>query len=92
MQFFIISPIFLLLLYQCWKIALVIIVGTMLVSIAIIGTLAGIEDFNANLFQVGTTELSGSVIYEKPHALSNQFLPGRGTTGVCIIQKVEIEV
>ena len=76
MQFFIISPIFLLLLYHYWKIGLVTIVGTMLVSIAIIGTLAGIEDFNANLFQAGTTELSGTVIYEKPYCRINSYLVG----------------
>ena len=76
MQFFLISPIFLLLLYHCWKIGLVTIVGTMLVSIAIIGTLAGIEDFNANAFQAGATQLSGSAIYEKPHCRINSFLVG----------------
>ena len=76
MQFILISPIFLLLLYHYWKIALVTIVGTMLVSISIRGTLAGIEDFNANAFQVGATQLIGSAIYEKPHCRINSYLVG----------------
>ena len=37
MQLFVISPIFLLLLYHFWKVGLIMIVGTMLASIAIIG-------------------------------------------------------
>ena len=75
MQFFIISPIFLLLLYHCWKIALVTIVGTMLVSIAIIGTLAGIEDFMATLFLQGAKS-SWDIIYDKPHCRINAYLIG----------------
>ena len=77
MQFFIISPIFLLLLYHCWKIALVTIVGTMLASIAIIGTLAGIEDFNANFIQASATDsTNANVIYGKPHCRINSYLVG----------------
>ena len=78
MQFFIISPIFLLLLYHCWKIGLVTIVGTMLASIAVIGTLAGIEDFNANLSQGGLTDSRTrmSIIYEKPYCRINSYLVG----------------
>ena len=75
MQFFIISPIFLLLLYHCWKIGFVTIAGTMLASFAIIGTLAGIEDFNANL-QLEGTNSSGNIIYEKPHCRINSYLIG----------------
>ena len=75
MQFFIISPIFLLLLYHCWKIGLVTIVGTMLASIAIIGTLAGIEDFNATIFLQGAKP-SLSIIYVKPHCRINSYLIG----------------
>ena len=75
MQFFLISPIFLLLLYHCWKIGLVTIVGTMLASIAIIGTLAGIEDFNANLLLQGAKP-SFTIIYEKPHCRINSYLVG----------------
>ena len=75
MQFFIISPIFLLLLYHCWKIGFVTIAGTMLASFAIIGTLAGIEDFNANL-QLEGTNPSGNIIYEKPHCRINSYLIG----------------
>ena len=75
MQFFIISPIFLLLLYHCWKIGLVTIAGTMLASFAIIGTLAGIEDFNANL-QLQGAKSSTSIIYVKPHCRINSYLIG----------------
>ena len=75
MQFYIISPIFLLLLYHYWKIALITIVGTMLVSIAIIGTLAGIEDFKATLYLQGAKS-SWSIIYEKPHCRINSYLIG----------------
>ena len=42
---------FLLLLYHFWEIGFTTIVGTMLASIAIIGTLAGIKNPNANLAQ-----------------------------------------
>ena len=75
MQFFIISPIFLLLLYHCWKIGLVTISGTMLASIAVIGTLAGIENFNANLLQ-GDAYSRWSMIYEKPYCRINAYLIG----------------
>ena len=51
MQFFIISPMFLLLLYHFWKIGLATIGSTALSSIAISGTLAGIENYNANTLQ-----------------------------------------
>ena len=77
MQFFIISPIFLLLLYHCWKIGLATIAGTMLASIAVIGTLAGIENPNANVIQdVVTTRSSLSIIYEKPYCRINAYLIG----------------
>ena len=71
MQFFIISPIFLdlLLLYHCWKIGLVTIVGTMLASFAIIGTLAGIED----VYLQGAKP-SLNIIYVKPHCRINSYL------------------
>ena len=72
---FIISPIFLLLLYHCWKIALITIAGTMLASFALIGTLAGIEDFNANLYLQGAKS-SWNIIYEKPHCRINSYLIG----------------
>ena len=75
MQFFIISPIFLLLLYHCWKIGLATIAGTMLASIAVIGTLAGIENFNANLIQ-GIAESSRNIIYVKPYCRINAYLIG----------------
>ena len=75
MQFFIISPIFLLLLYHCWKIGLATIAGTMLASIAVIGTLAGIENFNANLIQ-GIVESSWNIIYVKPYCRINAYLIG----------------
>ena len=81
MQFFIISPIFILLLYHFWKIGLATILGTMLTSAAVIGTLAGIKNLNANLFQ---EELSGdgqlsfalSSINEKPYGRINSYLIG----------------
>ena len=75
MQFFIISPIFLLLLYHCWKIGLVMIAGTMLVSFAIIGTLAGIENFNATIYLQGAKP-SFSIIDVKPHCRINSYLIG----------------
>ena len=75
MQFFIISPIFLLLLYHCWKIGFAVIVGTMLASIAIIGILVGIKNLNANLLQ-GNILASQNIIYEKPYCRINAYLIG----------------
>ena len=76
MQFFIISPTFLLLLYHCWKIGLITIAGTMLASIAIIGTLVGIENYNANLLLDGVAGSSWNIIYEKPYCRINAYLIG----------------
>ena len=77
MQFFIISPIFLLLLYQFWKIGLAIIAGTMLASIAVIGTLAGITNANANIVQsVLVSRFAVSNIYEKPYCRINAYMIG----------------
>ena len=77
MQLFIISPIFLLLLYHFWKIGLTTIAGTMFISFAIIGTLAGIENYNANPFQaVIALQSSESTIYEKPYCRINAYLIG----------------
>ena len=77
MQLFIISPIFLLLLYNFWKIGLATIAGTMFTSFAIIGTLAGIENYNANPFQaVMALQSSESTIYEKPYCRINAYLIG----------------
>ena len=81
MQLFIISPIFLLLLYHYWKIGLSTIVGTMFISIAVIGILAGIKNPNANLIQgiLGDAALSDfafTQIYEKPYCRINAFLIG----------------
>ena len=81
MQFFIISPIFILLLYNFWEIGLSTIVGTMLISTAVIGTLTGIKTPNANTFQgaLGDFELSSFDlfnIYVKPHCRINAYLVG----------------
>ena len=75
MQFFIISPVFLLLLYHHWKIGFATIVGTMLTSIAIIGTLAGIKSLNANLMQSDLLT-SNNIINEKPYCRINAYLIG----------------
>ena len=85
MQFFIISPIFLLLLYHFWYVGLAVIGGTMMVSFVIIGTLAGIKNPNANLLQ-GSLPANGSSadlsdfaysnIYEKPYCRINAYLVG----------------
>ena len=78
MQFFIISPIFLLLLYHFWKIGLTTIGGTALASIAISGTIAGIENYNANTLQntMVTARSSFSNIYDKPYCRINAYLIG----------------
>ena len=77
MQLFIISPIFLLLLYHFWKIGLATISGTMFTSFAIIGTLAGIENYNANPLQARIAlQSSESTIYEKPYCRINAYLIG----------------
>ena len=77
MQFFIISPIFLLLLYQFWKMGLATIVGTMLASIAIIGTLAGITNANANLIQgILVSRFAVTNLYEKPYCRINAYMIG----------------
>ena len=75
MQFFIISPVFLLLLHHCWKIGFATIGGTMLASIAIIGILAGIKNLNANLLQ-GDMLTNMSIIYEKPYCRINAYFIG----------------
>ena len=75
MQFFIISPVFLLLLHHCWKIGFATIGGTMLASIAVIGILAGITNLNANLLQ-GDLLMGMSIIYEKPYCRINAYLIG----------------
>ena len=77
MQFFIISPIFLLLLYYFWKIGLVTIGGTMLASIGILGTLAGIPNYKANLYQGAEAgDSTMATIYEKPYCRINAYLIG----------------
>jgi len=85
MQFFIISPIFLLLLYHFWTIGLAAIAGTMLTSIAVIGTLAGLKNPNANLIQgflddsedgASLSMFAFSNIYEKPYCRINAYLVG----------------
>ena len=86
MQFFIIAPIFVLLLYNFWEIGFSTIAGTMLISIAVIGILAGVDNSNANLL-VGNLATNGkrgttmssfafSNIYRKPHCRINAFLIG----------------
>ena len=86
MQFFIVSPILMLLLYHFWEIGLSTIAGTMLASIAVIGTLAGVDNSNANVL-IGNLVSDGnrgtsmssfafSQIYEKPYCRINAFLIG----------------
>ncbi|XP_065898103.1 nose resistant to fluoxetine protein 6-like [Dysidea avara] len=85
MQFFIISPIFLVLLYHFWYVGLAAIGGTMMLSFITIGTLAGIKNPNANLLQ-GSLPINGtsadisdfaySNIYEKPYCRINAYLIG----------------
>ena len=81
MQFFIISPIFLLLLYHFWEIGISTIAGTMLISIAVKGILAGIKNPNANLLQGGLDDtalrdFTLSNIYAKPYCRINAYLIG----------------
>ena len=81
MQFYIVSPIFLILLYHFWKIGLVTIAGTMLASTAVIGVLAGIKDLNANFIQAtlagdGDVKFPFYSIYEKPYCRINAYLVG----------------
>ena len=86
MQFYIISPIFLLLLYHCWKIGFATIAGTMLASIAVIGCMVGIKNPNANLLQgtlvygdeshLALSDFAFSNIYEKPYCRINAYLIG----------------
>ena len=79
MQFFIISPIFLLLLYHFWEIGFATIVGTMLASFAIIGTLGGIKNPNANLAQldlINPNNFLTSSIYQKPYCRISAYLIG----------------
>ena len=76
MQFFIISPIFLLLLYHCWKIGFATIGCIMLASIAVIGTLSGILNLNVNIFYEGDPQSSQNNIYTKPYCRINAYLIG----------------
>ena len=71
MQYFMISPIFLLLLYHFWEIGFAIIAGTMLCSIAIIGTLVDIKDYD-----VKEVEVSINMIFDKPYCRINAYLIG----------------
>ena len=70
-QFFMISPIFLLLLYHFWEIGFVVIVGTMLTSIAMIGTVVGIRDYNVIGVDPGI-----NMVYVKPYCRINAYLIG----------------
>ena len=86
MQFFIISPIFLLLLYHFWKIGFATIAGTMLASIVVIGSLVGIKNPDANLLKgtlvygdeshLALSNFAFSNIYEKPYCRINAYLVG----------------
>ena len=75
MQFFIISPIFLLLLYHCWKIGFATIGAIMLASIAIKGTLAGVTNLNTNMYQA-PGQSSWDIIYPTPYCRINAYLIG----------------
>ena len=66
MQFFIISPILVLLLYHNWKIGFATIGGIMLASIAIIGTLAGVTNLKVN-FLINIDQANADIIYVKPY-------------------------
>ena len=81
MQFFIISPIFILLLYNFWEVGLSMIISTMVISTAVIGTLSGIRTPNANVLQGALTDFELSSfnlfnIYVKPHCRINAYLVG----------------
>lgn len=81
MQFFIISPIFMLLLYYFWKIGFAIIAITMLTSTVFIGIMAGTKDLDANYVkatQTGNDEITYTYynIYGKPYCRINSFLVG----------------
>jgi len=82
MQLFIFSPIFLYLLYYYWPIGLAIIATTMSASWATVGTIAGVNEYNANQLQhdmkVGVIEASNVYydIYYKPYYRANAYLIG----------------
>ena len=78
MQFFIISPIFLLLLYHCWQIGFSTMGCIMLASIAIIGTLSGILNLNANINESNAQSQQNyyNILYTKPYCKINAYLIG----------------
>ena len=90
MQFFIISPIFLLLLYHYWKIGFTTIGGLMLASIAIIGTSAGVANLKVN-FLLNIEQANGDIIYVKPYGRINAYLIGI-LLGFVLYKKMENKV
>ncbi|XP_065898109.1 nose resistant to fluoxetine protein 6-like [Dysidea avara] len=84
MQFFIISPLFLMLLYHFWYVGLAVIGGTMVLSFITIGTLAGVKDLNANYAEefvssnglIEDTEFALNNIYARPYCRINAYLVG----------------
>ena len=75
MQFFIISPIFVLLLYHHWKIGFATIGGIMLASIAILSTLVDVADLKVN-FIINVDQPNMDIMYVKPHCRINAYLIG----------------
>jgi len=76
MQFFIISPLFVVLLYTNRRIGLGIMATVMIISVAIVGVITAINKHNANLFADPDFVSNIKYLYCKPYFRINAYLIG----------------
>lgn len=76
MQFFIISPIFVILLYRKRSIGMIVIAVVMIGSMVVVGVITMINKHNANLFADPDFVSNIKYLYCKPHFRINAYLIG----------------